>query len=810
MKQDELMNQVALAMMPDTNPSDMPMVPAPVQVVDEIASDSDAPGAAAMSDETISTILDAHIRSAEEWMGSEIQKQQAKAMEYYFGEPEGDLSPPDVDDRSDIVDTVVSDQIEWLMPTLMEIFYASGDPVRFTPTKAGDEDAADQMTLVVNHVVNVQNPGFQIFEDWFKSALLSKIGIVKVWWQVDTTSTRETYQALTDIQLAILTQDAEVVITSVESFVDPQAERAAMSQYQQQVEMYQAQQAGQQLPPGPDGSPAPQLPPPQPIDTEQLPRMYNVVLTRSKKTGHIALETVMPEDFLVSSRSRRVRDGFCAHRLRKTLSDLKAEGYENVDLIDSEPNAVSADMSELALARQNEQNRVVTNALDDGFGDDSQRMVELYECYLPIDVDGDGISEWRKITKAGNAILDNEVIDGPPFALVSPISIPGLLIGRSIADLSMPIQRIKTKFLRGLDDNMQIQINGRVGLIENQVNINDWLDNRPGGAVRVKSAGAIFPITQGMSDTAGAMQLLQYVDTMAQERTGITKYSQGLDADTLNHTASGIKRITARADLRVKMIARKFAETGVTDLFRLIQKLLMQHQDKPMAIAVSQGKWVDIDPRVWRNEYSMKVVVGTGTGDMAERVGSLTQLFGMQQALAQSPNPQIAGMVTPQNLQRTVHEIVKALQLGEPSMFVSDPPPPPPAPPAPPPDPQAQLIAGQIQVERERAQLKQQTDAAKMELDARLQAQHEQLLDTRERDVAAQKLAWEREKFYAGLAAERERAAFAAKITDPSVELAMNNAIQRDQQQDQAEALVDQERLAWALMNYGGQPAQGE
>ncbi|KVL90768.1 hypothetical protein [Burkholderia stagnalis] len=805
MKQDELMNQIALAMMPDTNPSDMPMVPAPVQVVDSI--DSDEGRRNKMPDEEISSILDSHIRSAEEWMGSEIQQQQAKAMEYYYGEPEGDLSPPDVDDRSDIVDTVVSDQIEWLMPTLMEIFYASGDPVRFTPTKAGDEDAADQMTLVVNHVVNVQNPGFQIFEDWFKSSLLSKIGIAKAWWQVDTTSTRETYQALTDIQLEILTQDAEVVLTSVESFIDPQAERAAMSEYQQQVELYKAQQAGQQLPPGPDGSPAPQLPPPQPIDTEQLPRLYNVVLTRSKKAGHIALEAVMPEDFLVSARSRRVRDGFCAHRLRKTLSDLKAEGYENVDLIDSDPNAEAADMSELALARQAEQNPVVTNALDDGFGDESQRMVELYECYLPIDVDGDGISEWRKITKAGNAILDNEVIDGPPFALVSPISIPGLLIGRSIADLAMPIQRIKTKFLRGLDDNMQIQINGRVGLIEGQVNVNDWMDNRPGGGVRIKRADAIVPIKQGLPDTAGAMQLLQYVDTMSQERTGITKYSQGLDADTLNHTASGIKRITARADLRVKMIARKFAETGVTDLFRLIQKLLMQHQDKPMAISVSKGKWVDIDPRVWRNEYSMKVVVGTGTGDMAERVGSLTQLFGMQQALTQSPNPQIAGMVTPQNLQRTLEEIVKALQLGEPALFVSDPPPPPPPPPAPPPDPQAQLIAGQIQVEREKAQLKQQSDAAKMELEAHLQTQREQLLDTRERDVAAQRLAWEREKFYAGLAAERERAAFSAKITDPSVELAMNNAIQRDQQQDQANSPDYQERLAWALANYGGQSA---
>ncbi|MCO1461202.1 plasmid partitioning protein ParF [Burkholderia multivorans] len=807
MNQDELMNQVGMAMMPDTNPSDVAMVPAPVQVVESIGSDDEPRGANRMSDETISSILDAHIRSAEDWIGSEIQQQQAKAMEYYFGDPEGDLAPPEVADRSDIVDTVVSDQVEWLMPTLMEIFYASGDPVRFTPTKAGDEDAADQMTMVVNHVVNVQNPGFQIFEDWFKSALLTKYGVVKAWWQVDTTDTRETYQALTDIQLAILTQDPDVVVTSVETFVDPQAERAAMSQYQQQVELYQAQQAGQQLPPGPDGSPAPQLPPPQPINIEQLPRLHNVVLTRSKKAGHVAIEAVMPEDFLVSSRSRRLRDGFCAHRVRKTLSDLKAEGYENIDLIDSEPNALAADLSELALARQNEQNRVVTNAFDDGFGDDSQREVELYECYLPIDVDGDGISEWRKITKAGNAILDNEVVDGPPFALVSPISIPGLLIGRSIADLAMPIQRIKTKFLRGLDDNMQIQINGRVGLVTGEVEISDWLNNRPGGAVRCKRPGAIFPIQQGITDTAGVMQLLQYVDAMSQERTGITKYSQGLDADTLNHTADGIKRITARADLRVKMIARKFAETGVTDLFRLIQKLLMQHQDKPMSIALSKGKWVDIDPRVWRNQYSMKVVVGTGTGDMAERVAHLMQLFGMQQTLAQSQNPQIAGMVTPQNLQRTVHEIVKALQLGEPSMFVSDPPPPPPAPPAPPPDPQTQLIAGQIQVEREKAHLKQQTDAAKIELDARLQKEHERLLDARERDVAAQKLAWEREKFYASLAAERERAAFSAKITDPSVERAMNDSIQQDQQQEQAQALADQERIAWAQMNNGGQPA---
>lgn len=94
MKQDELMNQVALAMMPDTNPSDVPMVPAPVQVVESMESAGEGRGAKRMSDETISSILDAHISSAEDWIGSEIQQQQAKAMEYYFGDPEGDLAPP--------------------------------------------------------------------------------------------------------------------------------------------------------------------------------------------------------------------------------------------------------------------------------------------------------------------------------------------------------------------------------------------------------------------------------------------------------------------------------------------------------------------------------------------------------------------------------------------------------------------------------------------------------------------------------------------------------------------------------------------
>jgi hypothetical protein len=341
--------------------------------------------------------------------------------------------------------------------------------------------------------------------------------------------------------------------------------------------------------------------------------------------------------------------------------------------------------------------------------------------------------------------------------------------------------------------------------------MSDFLNNAPGRPVRVKGGAgmnAIGPIQQGMSDSAGAYQLLQYVDSMSQERTGITKYSQGLDSDTLNHTATGIENITQRADLRVKLIARTFAETGVKDLFRLIQKLLANYQDKNMTFQLN-GSWVNVDPRVWRNQYSMKADVGTGTGDSGRRVQQLTNLLGVQQTIAQSPNPAVASTVTPQNIYKSATELVQALQLGEPSQFFSPPQAPPPQPPHP--DPQQQLINGQVQIETTKAQLQQQTDAAKIQqqeqqsvretnLKAQLQTQHEALLDKRERDAATQNLAWEREKFYAQLAADREKAAFAAKVTDPATEVAMNNAIQQDQQSDEQQAINREFRIAEQLM----------
>jgi len=810
---------------PDTHPGNIPMPGVPVQIIHVQEAKDDPTNLKeedlVMTDAEIDSILGSRIKNSTTWLGAEISVQQAKAMQYYLGLAEGDLSPPGIMGRSNLVDTTVSDQIEWMMPALMEMFLASGCVTKYGPRKAGDVDAAQQMTNLVNWIIMEDNPGFMFFLEWFKNSLLNKVGIAKVFWDEYTDVTREEYDQLDDGQLAIISDDPEVTITKLTSYIDPNAERAAMAQYKQQQDavrqwneakaMAQAQglpfpppqpgavqgPMGVSPPPAPGGAPggapppmggprppgtpgamppgmAPQgpamqpPPPPKPIDVSTLPQLHNVVVTRSQRSGHVAIESMNPEDFLIDERSKRISDGFCAHRVKKTISDLRVKYGDRVDEIDldqitSDNDALTVETSEVMWARESLQTVYKPSQFDD-YGDESMRLVWLYECYLPIDADGDGISEWRKIVRAGNALLENVVVDGPPFAALCPVPIPGLFYGRSIADLEMPMQLAKTGVLRSLVDNMNVQINGRTWAIENQVNINDLLTNRPGGVVRVKSANAVGVLQQGMADAQGGYQLLEYLDAAAQEKSGVTKYTQGMDADTLNHTASGLARITQRADMRVKLIARLFGEGGVKDMCQLVQKTLMRHQDKSIAFELN-GKWTDVDPRVWHNKYTMKCTIGLGTGDQAALIAQILQLLGVQQqAIA-------GGLVTPANMFNSLSDLVRAMQRGDPSQYFTAPQPGTPFPQ--PPNPQMAAVQGQQQLEQQKFQFDQQIEQMKInaqaqndERDAQNRMQmlilKEQLLDKRQRDQFQQQQAWEREKFYAQQASNLQAAAMKA------------------------------------------------
>ncbi|VIO73885.1 hypothetical protein CI41S_39940 [Bradyrhizobium ivorense] len=133
-----------------------------------------------------------------------LTEERAKAMDYYLGEMDEDMPPEP--GRSRAVSTDVADVIEGLMPQLMDIFAGSDEVVRFEPVGPDDEEAAQQETDYVNHVLMQQNPGFMVLYAFIKDALLSKVGIVKVFWEEREEEQRDTFYDLTDDQFTWLAQ----------------------------------------------------------------------------------------------------------------------------------------------------------------------------------------------------------------------------------------------------------------------------------------------------------------------------------------------------------------------------------------------------------------------------------------------------------------------------------------------------------------------------------------------------------------------------------------------------------------------------
>lgn len=133
-----------------------------------------------------------------------LSSERSDAMDYYLGDMSKDM--PAAEGRSSAVSTDVADTIEGLMPQLMDIFAGSDEVVRFEPVGPEDEEAAQQETDYVNHVFMQNNAGFMTLYSFIKDACLSKVGIVKVWWEEREEEERETYYDLSEDQFAMVAQ----------------------------------------------------------------------------------------------------------------------------------------------------------------------------------------------------------------------------------------------------------------------------------------------------------------------------------------------------------------------------------------------------------------------------------------------------------------------------------------------------------------------------------------------------------------------------------------------------------------------------
>lgn len=643
--------------------------------------------------ETFDKLLDHEIEQATTWQNHAINPERERNYALYLGLPDG----KEVEGRSQVVSWDVFEVVESALPSLLDVFLSGDNVGEFEPVGVEDEEFAGQATDYINHIVKKQNPGFLIFNTWFKDALLAKVGVVRAFWNDADKVTREEYTGLDEMQLTVLLQQDGVEVLEHQVYPDPQDElaRAQLASGIMAMAPDAAAQAQAQL-----AAPAKML--------------YDVSLKVTRKKGQVCIRNVRPETFLVSRRACSIYEsplvGQYAVLRRSDLVEMGIPKSQAFAVQSYDMNAhVDGTESMKALADDE------TDILDDHQAfDRAMEEVTLFEGYIQCDHDGDGIVEWRYVLRGANMTLKNEEADGHDYCVVTPIPIPHRVHGLALSDVTAPIQATNTALTRQYLDSLYLANNPRTYVnVDAGVNLADLLDNRIGGIVRGKKPmlEAVSPLVTNVV-AAPALQGIEFMDTRREIRTGITRYNQGLEADSLNKTATGVTKIMSASQQRLQMIARIMAETGVKDLFKLLLKLVCKHQDKAATVRM-RGQWVTFDPRTWSDEMDATVNVGLGTGDKAETVMNLQMIINEQKQLQASNSP----MFDPMKLYNAYRALLKAMNIKGIDQFFNDPSKvqqPPPGPP--PPMPEQILADAQVKAEEIKLQGQREKIAADKEM----------------------------------------------------------------------------------------------
>ena len=469
---------------------------------------------------------------------------------------------------------------------------------------------------------------------------------------------------------------------------------------------------------------------------------YNIKCKRTKDHSKIKIENVAPEEFLIDKRATTIQDAdFVAQRKLVTRSDLIAMGYDK-DLVYTLETGDTLDFTPERVARygagESPFNTSDTN-------DESMEVVEYYECYVRTDQDDDGIAELHRICYASNTLLASEECDYIPFHSVCPFPIPHKFFGQSLADRAIDLQLIKSTITRQMLDNLYLTNNYRVGAVEGQVNLDDLLTSTAGGVVRIKNPNALVPMAV-QSSAGQSFPMLEYLDSIQAKRSGVTEASQGLDPNILqNVTATAVSAMSNAAGGKLELIARVFADTGVSSLMKGILHLLCKYQDKERIIKVN-NKYVPMNPREWDSEYNVTVNVGLGTGSKTEQLGVMQMVLQKQEQMLQQyglANP----LVSIKQYRDTLAKFVNMAGFKDESGFIKD---------LseeqsdqlaqqqaqnPQTDPNTEAAKILAQVEKEKADLQAQTQMAKVEMDRKaveLKAQRE-MLEMQQKQVQFEK-----------------------------------------------------------------------
>jgi hypothetical protein len=593
-----------------------------------------------------------------------LADERAVALDYYNGELFGD----EQEGRSQVVTRDVAEVVDYMTISILRTMISGDRVVEFD---GSDPDLAEQATLAVSQSFFQGQRGYRFLHDWIKAGLLEKSSVAKTMVEPQPPIRNE---AVVSIDELTMLHEHGVKVIEV--------------------------------------TPLPQHDAPQPGMPHE-PEQFHVVIAEPQPV--LFRDYVVPNEQASFAQDADDLDDNCVyvgfHNWR-TLSQLKEMGFETDGLGDN--TNIAPEQMVLAIARDDltNQNRYIYNRHG------PNRRIIHHEEYVRYDLNDDGIAELLLVHRVNNTILIRvdtgemaiEEIDEQPGAVWSPFPSHHRIVGQSLADKVMDIQRTSSVLMRQALDNLYQSNAPRWVVDENSLGDNtmdDLLTVRAGSLIRY--SGGQPPTAVALPFTAqSAFDALEVLRGDKESRTGITRLNQGLDADALNKTATGTALQMASGQQIEEYLARNFAE-GFARLM-LKKYRLMRKYGAPFQITID-GKPTQVDPRQWPENMQVVVRVGLGTGRKDGRIAYRTQLLQIaQQALAGGSQ-----IFSEDNLYNNIKGLVADMSIGAVSSLITDPSTLPPAPP-PPPDPKMAIEQAKLTADQQKAQTQAALESQKAQL----------------------------------------------------------------------------------------------
>jgi hypothetical protein len=586
-----------------------------------------------INDDELLASLENNIDSADSYAESEIGHQRDKGHRYYYGQPLGNERAG----RSQHVSMDVFDGVESIKAMLLECMTADRNVCRFDPQTAEDFMPAKMATALTNYIFYRENNGTKILHDVIHDALIAKTGIVKRYYKNLYEYEEETFEGLDEPSFNMLMQDPDVTILEI-------AEEA-------QAVQAQDAQTGQM------------------IESSQV--MYSGEIARKIDKSKICIETIPPEDFLVSPRATDENDAdFCSHRTSRTRGELLSEGFD--------PEIVAKLNEDHDLFEDGGLGRDSVDGFrkDDHYDADNDRQhVTIYESYIKKYRDDLKKCVYLKVLHSRNVLLDKEIVSEKPFRYFTPFPLPHRFHGMSLADVLFDIQKTQSSLKRGVVDHTFMTNTSRfianLSLVKNP---RDLLDNRVGAVIDVNSPNpenVVRPLP--MPNLSGTVfQAIENLEVEKESRSGMSRMSRGMDSTVVSKQNSSdlITQFMNASNRRIMVMARNLAENFLKPLMHDIYRLAIENESQEKMIQLD-GQFVPVNPQFLGDRTEMSVAVALTPEEQAQEAQMLLSLD--QQFTMNPQDPNLGGMYGASQRHAMLSRAFELLNIKSSDMYLFNP-----------------------------------------------------------------------------------------------------------------------------------------